>query len=295
MTIAGTIFGTPQYMAPEQAMGARVDHRVDVYAMGVILYEVFCGQVPFVAETFMGVLSQHITAAPPPPAEIAAANGRKLPAGMSAVILRALAKDPGQRYQTMPELVAALTEIYRQTVGPRASGQVTATTAPGSRWKTILLTVLSLGVVAVVVKILTASPMLPTAPPVPGPPIVVVSSPPPIDPIALAPTQPLVPAPVPVPPPLPAPVPAPVPAPIPSPIVRTQRVMISSSPAGAMVYAGSTRLGVTPLAVNVKEGEPRAVRLVLDAYREDRFSVDGTKPSVSRMLIPEGLMGPEDP
>src|SRR5262249_38601780 len=66
LTVAGTIFGTPFYMAPEQAMGGRMDHRVDIYAMGIILYEIFTGQVPFKADSFMGILTQHITTPPLP-------------------------------------------------------------------------------------------------------------------------------------------------------------------------------------------------------------------------------------
>jgi serine/threonine protein kinase len=59
------IFGTPEYMSPEQAAGKPIDHRVDVYAAGVILYEMFAGRVPFVGDSFMGVLTQHMFEQPP--------------------------------------------------------------------------------------------------------------------------------------------------------------------------------------------------------------------------------------
>src|SRR5215470_9114607 len=123
LTVAGTIFGTPFYMAPEQAMGGKMDHRVDIYAMGIILYEVFCGEVPFKAETFMGILTQHITMAPTPPAEMAGKNGRVCAHELEAIILKAIQKDPNARYQSMGELVNALIEFYRFAVGP---GAVTA-------------------------------------------------------------------------------------------------------------------------------------------------------------------------
>jgi serine/threonine-protein kinase len=124
LTVAGTIFGTPFYMAPEQAMGGKMDHRVDVYAMGIILYEVFCGTVPFKAETFMGILTQHITMPPTPPSQMAAQNGRIVSHELEAIILKAIQKDPNQRYQTMAELTGALIEFHRFAVGPSATTQM---------------------------------------------------------------------------------------------------------------------------------------------------------------------------
>src|SRR5678815_1498144 len=66
LTRTGMLFGTPEYMSPEQARGDNVDHRVDVYAMGCILYQLVVGRVPFEAENFMGILSQHLTEIAPP-------------------------------------------------------------------------------------------------------------------------------------------------------------------------------------------------------------------------------------
>jgi tRNA A-37 threonylcarbamoyl transferase component Bud32 len=120
LTVAGAIFGTPFYMAPEQAMGGKMDHRVDIYAMGVILYEVFTGTVPFKAETFMGILTQHITVPPVPPTQMAQQNGRVCPPELEAIILKAMQKDPNARYQSMNELATALIEFYRFAVGANA-------------------------------------------------------------------------------------------------------------------------------------------------------------------------------
>lgn len=126
LTRTGTIFGTPFYMAPEQALGETVDHRVDVYAMGVIMYEVFCGVVPFEGESFMGILTQHITAEPLLPSEMAQRHGRHVPPGVEEVILKAMKKNPAERYQTMDDLVQALVPLYRGLAGAGASTYMAA-------------------------------------------------------------------------------------------------------------------------------------------------------------------------
>ena len=106
LTKTGMIFGTPEYMSPEQAAGKALDHRVDVYAMGVILYECITGRVPFVGDTFMGVLTQHMFEPPPPLRET---NPHiDCPHALERVIYKALSKDPDDRYQRMDHLDRAL-------------------------------------------------------------------------------------------------------------------------------------------------------------------------------------------
>jgi tRNA A-37 threonylcarbamoyl transferase component Bud32 len=106
LTKTGMIFGTPEYMSPEQAAGKHLDHRVDVYAMGVILFECVTGRVPFVGDSFMGILTQHMFEDPPPLAEV---NPHvECSAELEMVIYKALAKAPEDRYQDMPELLEAL-------------------------------------------------------------------------------------------------------------------------------------------------------------------------------------------
>jgi serine/threonine protein kinase len=117
LTRTGTIFGTPFYMAPEQALGNPVDARTDIYAVGVIMYEVFAGSLPFQGESFMGILTQHITTEPEPVAQRAANAHRPMPPGLAEIITRCMQKNPAQRFSTMDELVNALVQIYRGVAG----------------------------------------------------------------------------------------------------------------------------------------------------------------------------------
>jgi serine/threonine-protein kinase len=106
LTRTGMIFGTPEYMAPEQATGKHADLRCDVYAVGIILYELFTGAVPFTGETFLGVLAKHLNDPPPPMRSVY--PDLQISAELEQVILSALAKDPLHRYQSMNELAQAL-------------------------------------------------------------------------------------------------------------------------------------------------------------------------------------------
>jgi serine/threonine-protein kinase len=124
ITKTGIVFGTPHYMSPEQASGQPVDHRADIYALGVIMYELFAGHLPFEGDTLMGVLTKHMFVPPPPfadavrsPADDAA---RRLMGALETVTLRALEKKPEQRFQTMAALAAEL----EQTVSFPESGGV---------------------------------------------------------------------------------------------------------------------------------------------------------------------------
>jgi serine/threonine protein kinase len=121
LTRTGMLFGTPEYMSPEQARGDTVDHRVDVYAMGCILFQLVTGRVPFEAENFMGVLALHLTETPPViPPEIFDSIGA--PRALAEVIDRALAKDRNQRFATIDELARAV----RRVSGDKATGPVVA-------------------------------------------------------------------------------------------------------------------------------------------------------------------------
>jgi serine/threonine-protein kinase len=127
LTRAGVVFGTPHYMSPEQASGQSVDHRADVYSLGVIMYEMFCGRVPFEAETYMGVLTQHMFARPPRPSEVAGA-ARELGA-LEDITMTCLAKKPEERFASMDALIARIDRAVQlegesdTDLGPRPSSE----------------------------------------------------------------------------------------------------------------------------------------------------------------------------
>ena len=104
VTTAGFLVGTPEYMSPEQGRGDKLDSRSDLYSVGVILFELLCGRVPFEAENAIGVVLKHITEDPPRPSQLGAVADRRL----EAVCMRALRKRLDERYQTAREMRADL-------------------------------------------------------------------------------------------------------------------------------------------------------------------------------------------
>ena len=108
LTKTGYVIGSPKYMAPEQILGKKVDQRADVYALGVILYEIMTGVPPYARGDHMSVMYQHVQGKARPPREI----NPGLPAGLPEVIMQAMSVDKDKRFQTMPELRTAL-EKYR--------------------------------------------------------------------------------------------------------------------------------------------------------------------------------------
>ena len=117
LTRTGMVYGTPHYMSPEQASGADVDHRADIYALGIIMYEMFTGRVPFEADSYMGVLTKHMFMVPEPPSRVNAAV-RELGA-LEDVTLKCLEKKPAARYPSMDALIAEIESIARVGAGDR--------------------------------------------------------------------------------------------------------------------------------------------------------------------------------
>ena len=107
ITMAGMVCGTPEYMSPEQARGDSLDGRSDLYAAAVILYQMVAGDVPFRAESALGVITKHMIEEPTPPSK--RLNG-PVPEALEALILRGLKKDKESRFATAAEMRAALFE-----------------------------------------------------------------------------------------------------------------------------------------------------------------------------------------
>ncbi|HZT17249.1 MAG TPA: Stk1 family PASTA domain-containing Ser/Thr kinase [Gaiellaceae bacterium] len=109
MTEAGSIVGTAQYLSPEQARGAPVDPRSDLYSLGIVLYEMLTGKVPFTGDTPVEIAMKHLSQVPSPPSKLRP----QVPHDLDAVVMRAIAKDPERRYGSAEEMEADLARVAR--------------------------------------------------------------------------------------------------------------------------------------------------------------------------------------
>ncbi|HEX4807154.1 MAG TPA: Stk1 family PASTA domain-containing Ser/Thr kinase [Conexibacter sp.] len=128
MTETGSIMGTAQYLSPEQAQGHAVDQSSDLYAVGVILFELLTGHVPFDADSAVSVALKHVSEAPPAPS----AFDPSVPPALEAVVLWALEKDPAQRPADADAFIHALEDARDAVIVEEAPGQRTAMFAPAA-------------------------------------------------------------------------------------------------------------------------------------------------------------------
>jgi serine/threonine-protein kinase len=318
LTKTGMIFGTPHYMSPEQAAGQSVDQRTDIYALGVIMYEMFTGRVPFDGDTFMGILSKHMFEEPKPPSEIAGTTGL---GAIEDIILHALEKKPEQRYNGMTDLIADLdkvasggvVQIGRAGVMPPNNladmleppsktemriGQSLPTPEPSMAPPTSKLP-LVLGALALLAVLGLAAggaafafsgdmpmPGMPTTPVAVTPPVVVppVTVPPVTVPPVTVPPVTVPPVTIPsVPGVAGAGTPGEAPVPPVAPLPAVAAVEIASEPAGAEVLIDGAVLGTTPLRIPRPSSGERTVVVRLRGYDESRLMVSAV--SSERMDI----------
>ncbi len=128
MTEAGSIIGTAQYLSPEQARGAHVDHRSDIYSVGVVLYELLTGEVPFTGETPVEIAMKHLSQAPRRPSDLRP----EVPRDLDAITLRALAKDPEDRYASAEEMDAELARVARGLAVSRETEEAATSVLAGA-------------------------------------------------------------------------------------------------------------------------------------------------------------------
>jgi serine/threonine protein kinase len=294
LTQVGSVFGTPHYMSPEQAAGTPLDHRGDIYSLGVMLYELATGRVPFDAENFVGILSQQLYQDPVPPRE--AAPRANIPAVFESIILKCMAKKPERRYQSMQELREDLLDLEARIVKTDLDGDGRAARTPdpaevsASVDGTALSTELSLAsmrprrwpmyAAAVLPIVLVSAALLSRfkAPSVrPRVPVEHVASQP-----ESSPPNPLRPA-------APAaaareaePNPAAKPEPQPSAAEQDEpsppvEVLLGVAPTTAHVFLGDRDLGRSPVSIDVPKGQLVTVEVRNPGYETRLLQLDGSE------------------
>ena len=221
LTKVGDVFGTPHYMSPEQSAGKEVDLRADIYALGVMLYEMLTGQVPFDADNLMGILTKHLYEEPIPPS----VRESSVSESLEAVVLKCMAKEPNARYQSMRELEDDLARIDAGlVVSAPVSAVVRATRAPRKTKNRIKL---AIGASAAAAIAIAAFLMLPGDKPAPLEQVPVVGVVPHVVPLKDNKLSRTLVSPAP-----------------------TRKISIVSTPTGANVWLGDRQLGHTPLSVD---------------------------------------------
>jgi serine/threonine-protein kinase len=122
LTMPGTVLGTASYLSPEQASGAEVDHRSDLYSLGMVLYEMLTGKAPFTGDSPVAIAYQQLKATAPPPSTI----NPRVPPALDAVVMKAMSKDPAARQASAEEMRDELLAIDRAVGDPDATAAIVA-------------------------------------------------------------------------------------------------------------------------------------------------------------------------
>ncbi len=125
-TMTGLILGSPRYMSPEQVIGKALDHRTDIFSLGVVLHEALTGTPPFDGDNVNAIMYATVNTQPPPPSS----TNPQIPAMLDLVIAKAMAKTVDERYQTMQEFASDLNEVKRLLLSKLPGGKVVASQSP---------------------------------------------------------------------------------------------------------------------------------------------------------------------
>ena len=291
LTKAGQVFGTPHYMSPEQCAGTGTDHRTDIYAMGVILYEMTAGKVPFDADNLMGILTKHMYEQPVPPHTLPPPVDVSPP--LEAVILRCLEKSPESRYQTMEAVLEDLRKVEQGITPDAVLHAVDRSSGPGrtdptgahrgmavrvgepegipSRFPRPLLfggaALAAIGIAAAVLAVAMSGEEEQPAPPVVTPPVMAEA------PVEEQPEQPQMEE---------------------SGSTETEKVTISSTPEGVEVWSGDELLGNTPVEIPRPEGEARAeLTLRMAGYRDQPVRISALTAESVRITLEQEREEPQ--
>jgi serine/threonine-protein kinase len=248
LTHTGMVLGTPLYMSPEQARGEdELDHRIDVYALGVIMYEMLTGEVPFRGSNYLSVISQVLSVEPKRPSQVR--PDLQMSAALESVVLRAMTKDRAERYQSCAELDADLARLEQGDEVVQALSKSAVSGARPRAASPIALLGWVLGVaallaatVALVIALTRNSRETPKPPAAPTTPAPTLTTPPPEKPKET--------------PPRPA-----------EDVITMVKIRVTSEPEGAEIFDGSVLKGTTPADLQVPKGKDRIVlRLFLKGY-----------------------------
>jgi eukaryotic-like serine/threonine-protein kinase len=241
VTATGALMGTPEYMSPEQLRGEQVDFRSDLYSLGIVVYELFTGALPFRGDTPVATIVKQLH-------DVPFLDRPALPPALRRVLARALAKDPGERYSTADDMRRALEEAYEASSADGWAGSAgahvtggpddeTRPVAPGKQREPVpilRMAAAQAAVAALAVHLASAGGVRPA--PVPAPPLVVAPTPEPTpSPVAPPPVVAVAARPAPR---RPAPGPTPVPTPLPAATALLPSVVAATpppAPAGAAV------------------------------------------------------------
>ncbi len=264
LTKAGQVFGTPHYMSPEQCSGSGVDNRTDIYALGIIMYEMATGDVPFEAENLMGVLTKHLYEQPPAPSQVR----QNLNEDLELIIMKCIAKTPDDRYETMGHLLADLDRLLmgEMTVA-RETQALPALDLPVPQSKTKYI-VGALAAVAILFSLGGVAYWQSSQGPdeIVNEPLVETNAPPEelvgqVGGGATGAGAEAVEEPV---------------EPVQPEVARSENITITSTPSGARAYVGNEQVGQTPLQVRRPTTGELEVRLESRGYRPRKTTLTET-------------------